>query len=244
MAAYILSDTNIYVGGDNVTTFTGSFSTEMMTTMVDGPVLGGGGFMRRYPGLKASSTQISGFADYDADAIARDFGPAQLGSQQLVTVVPAGVGVAGDVALFGRQLIQNIAVPGGAVGDMASFEMSLESDSAWINGLVAAPMAARTTTANGTILTMTGPTAAQRVYVGVNLIAASGTTPSMTVALQSATLIGFGSPTTRATLTAMTAVGWQFASVAGSITDGFWRATFTITGTTPSLTAAVVVGVA
>ncbi len=243
MAALILSDTRILVGPLDVSTFTGSFSQAGTVNMVEGNVLRGGGFTRMYPGLKSHTTQIDGFGDYDAGAISSTFGPVDLGTQELVSIMPTG-GIAGNAALFGRQLIQNINTPGGAVGEMATFGMALQSDTAWVNGQTADPPTTRTASANGTILTMTGPTASQRMYAGLHVTAASGTTPSLTVTIQSATVIGFGSPTTRLTFTAATTTGWQFISIPGAVTDGFWRAVMTISGTTPSFTSSVVLGVA
>lgn len=242
MPARILSDTRILVGASDVSTFTGSFSQGGTVNMVEGNVLRGGGFTRSYPGLRSFSTQIDGFADYDAGAIASTFTPAQLGSRHLVTILENGGVAAGDVALFGPQLIQSLNVPGGSVGDMASFGMALQSDTAWVNGFVADPVTTRTTTANGPVLTMTGPTASQRAWFGLHVVATSGT-PSVTVTIQSATLLAFGSPTLRATFTAATTPGWQFISIPGAVTDGFWRAVFTISGGTPSVTTSVVAGV-
>jgi hypothetical protein len=42
---------------------------------------------------------------------------------------------------------------------------------------------------------MTGPTATQRVYIGLHTTAASGTTPSQTVTVQSAALAAVAQPT-------------------------------------------------
>jgi hypothetical protein len=244
MAAQVLSDTRLVVGSSDISTFTGSFSHAQSVAMKEANVFGGGRFTRQYPGLKLFTSSFDGFADYDAAGISSAFTPAQLGSQQLVSILPTGGAAAGDVGMFGRQLISNINAPGGTVGEMATFGMACQSDTAWANGLVADPSTTRTTTANGAAFAMTGPTASQRVYAGLHVTAASGTTPSLTVTIQSATLIGFGSPTTRATFTAATTTGWQFISVAGAITDGFWRAVFTISGTTPSFTTTTLLGVA
>lgn len=244
MAAQMLHDSRLVVGSFDISTFTGSYTHQQSVAMVEGNVCGAGGFTRMYPGLKSFTSQFDGFADYAASGISTAFAPSQLGSQQLVSIMPTGGSTAGNVGLFGRQLVQNINAPGGNVGDMATFGMACESDTAWVNGVVADPLTTRTATANGTILAMTGPTASQRLYCGLHVEAASGTTPSLTVTIQSATLVGFGSPTTRATFTAATATGWQFISVAGAITDGFWRAVFTISGTTPSFTTTTLFGVA
>lgn len=244
MTAFVLTDSQVWVGSHNATTFTGSFTVSQQANMVQANVFGGGGFTRSYPGLKTFTTGIEGFADYDAAAINTALG-GDLGNQELVSIAPTGGATAGDPVIFTRGLVQNINTPGGPVGEMASFGMTVESDTAQINGIIAAPLAARTSTGNGTIVAMTGPSAAQRVWLGLHVFSVAGTAnPSMTVALQSAAAVGFASPTTRLTLAAATSAGWQFASTsAGAITDGFWRVTFTISGTNPSFSCAAVLGV-
>jgi hypothetical protein len=243
MAAFVLTNSQILVGSFNATTFTGQYADESSVAMQDANVFGGGGFVRKYPGLKSYTTSLEGFADYAADGISTAFTTAALGSQQLVSIAPTGGATAGDPVMFTRALVDTIDTPGGSVGDMASFAMSFTSDTAKAQGQIAAPLTARTTTANGTILNIAGPTAAQRMYAGLHITAVSGT-PSLTVTIQSAATVGFTSPTTRITFTAATGVGWQFSSVAGAVTDAYWRAVFTISGSTPSLTCAVVLGTA
>lgn len=243
MAAFVLTNSQILVGSFDATSFTGQFDESATVAMQESSTFGGGGYVRKYPGLKSFETSLSGDADYASGGIAAAFTPATLGTQQLVSIQPTGGAVAADPTIFTRGLIDHIAAPTGAIGDMAGFEMSFTSDTAQIGGQVAAPLTARTVTANGTVLTMTGPTATQRIYAGLHITAASGTTPTLDVKIQSATLIGFGSPTDRITFTQANAAGWQFASLAGAVTDGFWRAVFTIAGTTPSFTCAVVLGV-
>jgi hypothetical protein len=152
---------------------------------------------------------------------------------------------AADPAVFGRGLLTSYTPIEGAIGDKASFAMTFRQDLVTVlNGQLASTLAARTSTANGTILTMTGPTASQRLYAGLHITAASGSTPTLDVTIESAALVGFGSPTTRITFTQAAAAGWQFSSVAGAVTDGFWRAVFTIGGSSPSFTVAVFLGVA
>lgn len=244
MAAFVLTSSQIIVGSADITQFTGSYTVGGQVAMQDGTVHGGGGFARKYPGLESHSLSLSGMADYDAGAVSSVFTPAVVGTQYSVAIVPQSTATTGDVALFTRGLLSSVTSPGGNIGDMATFDLAIEGDTALVPGSVLAPLAARTSTANSSVLAMTGPTASQRVYAGLFITAASGTTPSMTVTVQSSTVVGMTSPTTRFTFNAATAAGWQWATpVAGAITDGFWRATFTISGTTPSFTAAVFLGV-
>jgi hypothetical protein len=55
--------------------------------------------------------------------------------------------------------------------------------------------------------------------------------------------VGFGSPTTRLTFNSQTAIGGQVFRIAGPITDTFYRANWTIAGTTPSLLFMSAIGV-
>jgi hypothetical protein len=244
MAAIVLTDTRILVGTTDISSFTGSFDPTSQVAMQETTTFGSGGFVQKLPGLKSFTESFSGNAAYSAGEVSAVFNSSQIGEQHLVTVAPTGGATAGDQASFGRFLIDGINAPGGATGEVATFDMTMTSDTASIEGMIAAPLALRSSTLTGSVLTMTGPTASQRLYVGMNLTAATSTA-TMVVTIQSATLVGFGSPTTRATLTATTAAtpSWQFTSVAGPITDGFWRAVLTYSGS-GNLTSQVVIGVA
>lgn len=245
MAASVLTDSLILAGGTDITLDTGSYTVGGQVAMVDANVHGSGRFRRVLPGNISHTLQVGGTADYDANQVNLAFPPSALGNQYLTTIVPQNTSSTGDVALFSRGLLASMNAPGGARGDLATFDMQIGGDVPLIGGQVLAPLAARTTTGNSSVLALTGPTSAQRLYCGLHITAVSGTaSPTLTVTVQSSTVVGMTSPTTRFTFSAATAAGWQWATpLAGAITDGFYRATFTISGATPSFTAAVVIGV-
>ena len=244
MPAFILTDTRIVVGTTDISQFTGSFTPTSTVVSQPANVFGSGGFTRSLPGLKSFTESFSGFAAYEAGEVAAVFGSAQLGTQQLVTVAPTGGLVAADPVSFGRFIIDNINAPGGSVGDVASFDMSLTSDTASAEGVVASPLTLRTGNFTGAVVAHVGPTATQRMYIGLNVTAATSV-GTLVVTIHSDPVVGFGTATLRATLPATVAAtpGWQFVSVAGAITDGFWRATLTQTGA-GNITSQVVIGVA
>ena len=244
MPAFILTNASIIVGTTDISQFTGSFTPTSSVAMQPATTFSSGGFTQVLPGLKSFTEAFSGLAAYGANEVSAVFNSASLGTQQLVPVAPTGGLVAGDPVSFGRFIIDSINAPGGSIGDVASFDMSMTSDTAAAEGVVASPLTLRTTTFTGAVVAHVGPTAAQRMYIGLNVTAATGV-GTMVVTLESAALVGFGSPTLRATLPATTAAtaGWQFVSVAGAITDGFWRATLTQTGA-GNITSQVVLGVA
>jgi len=106
-----------------------------------------------------------------------------------------------------------------------------------------APVATVTTTANGTTVVAQendfdlGALFGAVVTVVVTA-APTGTTPTLVVNLQDATTVG-GSYTTRGSSTSINAAGTYYFFA--PITDLFYRATWTVGGTTPSFNFAVFV---
>jgi hypothetical protein len=88
--------------------------------------------------------------------------------------------------------------------------------------------------------------ASQKMYAALHVRSVSGTNPTLDVVVQSDT-VGFPSATSRITFSQATATTnrHQFSSVAGAITDDYWRVSYTIGGTgTPTFSFAVTVGIA
>ena len=104
--------------------------------------------------------------------------------------------------------------------------------------------AARTSSSTGTAFQTGAVSATQRVYAALHVLAASGTTPSLTVTVQSDNASNFPSATARVSFAAKTDVGYEWSSTAGAITDDWWRVSYTISGTNPSFLFAVTVGIA
>jgi hypothetical protein len=123
--------------------------------------------------------------------------------------------------------------------------MEWNGDGRAVRGQVLHPSAARTTTASGTAATFTTPTTGQSIWATFHVLALSGTsTPTITFTIQTDDNVGFSSPTTRITSSAFTAIGSQFASVAGPFAgETHIRVAWTISGTTPSMTFFVAAGV-
>lgn len=246
MSAQVITGGEMLVGSLALSPFSGSIAYGGETAMVQSLVHGGGGYVRSYPGLKKFSQQVSGAADYAAGAVSAVLTQSSLGSQTPLAIFPAndGAATAGNPVAFTRALVTSWSSPGGNVGELATFNLTTESDTAQVEGVTAMPLVAYTSTTNGAVQTLAGPTTGKSLYAALFVTSVSGTTPSLTATVQSATLVGFGSPTTRGTFTAATAAGSQWLTpIAGPITDGFWRVVFTITGTTPSFTACAVIGV-
>jgi hypothetical protein len=103
---------------------------------------------------------------------------------------------------------------------------------------------ARTSSSTGTGRQLGAVTAGKSLYAALHVLSVSGTsTPTITVKVQSDDNGSFTTPTDRITFTGATAAGYQWGSVAGAITDDYWRISYTITGSGPSFLFAVTAGI-
>ncbi|MDX2948894.1 hypothetical protein [Streptomyces caniscabiei] len=123
-----------------------------------------------------------------------------------------------------------------AVGEVAPWTGTAKSSWPVARGQFAHPPGtARTATGTGTGLELGAVAAGDRLYAALHVLSVAGTTPSITVRVESDDNSGFSSATTRLTFDAATAAGGQMLRTDGTaITDTWWRLAWTISGTTPS----------
>ena len=101
-----------------------------------------------------------------------------------------------------------------------------------------------TATGNSTGANLGAVGATEKCYVAIHCTSVSGTsTPTITFKLQSDDNSSFTSPTDRITFTGITAIGADFQSVAGAITDTHWRLNYTVSGTNPNFSIHATVGI-
>jgi hypothetical protein len=127
----------------------------------------------------------------------------------------------------------------GAVGDMAGMNISGATAGVMADGVV---MYDDSTASSGnTSGSQVGSVSATRaMFANLHVTAAAGT--SLDVVVQSDDNAGFTSPTNRITFTQATGVTSEHLSVAGAITDDYWRISYTIVG--GSFTFVVAIGAA
>lgn len=197
-------------------------------------------------GLRTGEITGEGFLDYGTspDLIEKILSD-RVGLANIPLSVMAEGGDANERAIFTKALMASIAPVGGPVGEMHRFSLRAQpSKAALVRGTVLAAKAARTTTGNSGTAQQLGAVAAnQRVWAALHVFAAAGTSPTLAVTVRSDDAVGFASPTTRITFTTATGVTSEFLSTVGAITDDFWRVDWTIGGTSPSFTFAVMVGI-
>lgn len=158
------------------------------------------------------------------------------------TAGPVGANV-GDLAWVTRMMRGAYGL-GGPVGDVAPWSADWSGSWPLARGqFLHPPGTARTATGTGTARQLGALSAAQALYVTVHVLSATGTTPSITVAVDSDDAVGMASPTTRATFAAATVRGGQVLRAVGPVTDDWWRVKWTISGTGPSFLFAAAAGI-
>lgn len=135
----------------------------------------------------------------------------------------------------------------GSVGEVSPWMMDAVGTWPLARGVCAHPSGVpRTATGTGTALQLGAIDAdeGQHLYANLHVLSVAGTsTPTITVNIQSDDNSGFTTATTRGSFAAKTAVGGESIRIAGSITDDYWRASWTISGSTPSFLFLVSMGI-
>lgn len=167
---------------------------------------------------------------------------SDLGVERPFSAVPTGA-VEGAAAYFtiGAMALGYTPLEG-AVGELGKWSGQWRSRYPLVRGVLASS-AVVTATGTGTVHQLGAVGAAQRIWCAAHVLSAAGTTPSVTVAVQSDDNSGMTTPTTRATLSAITTRGSATASAVGAITDTYWRASWTVSGTGPVFGLRVLLGI-
>jgi hypothetical protein len=228
MSVFVLSDGAAYLGSAVISPYLdGIAETTGEAQMVEYKRLDGGGFKHFKPSLATFRTRLAGAVGFDTGEIGATLIAAR-NQQYGLSIVPqrGSAQTVGDPAIIHRGLVSSVKTPSGATGDLARHEFAMTSDLIQTVGVVGAPLASRTGSSAFAEVAMTGPTATQSMYLAVHVTVAAGT--NLTVILQSDDNAGFNTPTDRITSATVSATGWQFLSVAGSLTsETHWRISYT-----------------
>lgn len=244
MAVLALTNAKILAGQADLSAYANSVQISAETDALDSTTFGSSGYKSFVGGLAKVDINVKGLwqatdGGYPDDRLFTDLGVAAVP----MTISPTGATV-GDIAYF-TKVLRPSYMAGGQVGELMAFESRATGDgTALIRGAVTDNQA-RTSTSTSTIVSLTAPTATTRVYAAIHVLAVSGTaSPTLTATLQGDNAVGFPSPATVATGSAITAVGSQW--IAGSYgvnADSYFRLSYVISGTNPSFTVVAVIGV-
>jgi hypothetical protein len=227
-------------GGYELTSVAQECTINASRARIDATTMASNGWEESIAGLKSTKASLSGFLDYGTTGATDLAQFAAIGaSASDLMILPTG-GADASVG-FIASAIRGSYEAGGKVGDAAGLGIEWNGTGMASRGTVL-KNGIITATGTGTIMQLGAITAGQTAMIQIQTTAVSGTTPSMTVIVQSASLVGFGSPTTRATFSAQTGIGSQTLYISTPVTDQFWRVSYTISGTSPSFTTAIVMG--
>lgn len=241
MAPIILKNAKLYLGGFNLSGDLNQMALNYGVDMLEVTTFNDAA-KRRIAGLFDVSADLQGFyqAGTNPDLVDKILWDKLALQDEIMTICPT-TGAAGEVAYF-TKVIEATYTPGGSVGEVFPFSVEAQGAERLVRGIVA-ETGVKTATVTGTARNLGAVTASQKLYAAMHVIAASGTTPTLGVTIESDDASGFASPVTRITFAQATAIGAQWKEVAGAITDTWYRPVITIAGTTPSFTIALLLGI-
>jgi hypothetical protein len=193
---------------------------------------------RRVCGLLDTSISAEGFFDPAKDAGLFDF----IASGEKIIAVSAAAGIAGDLVYFAKCQTAEYTPMEGAIGELAAFRLSGQGSGPLIRGQVL-ERGEKTATAPGTAANIGAVLATQKVYACLQVLAVSGTNPTLDLEIQSDDAQAMSSPIDRITFDQMTEVGAQWKELAGPVADTWWRVNYTLGGIDPSFVIAVLIGI-
>lgn len=241
MAKFVLRDIKICYGGRDLSGELSSLNMEYTAETPDATVLSDI-TRRRLPGLLSINSNHNGWWDSVSatDSLDKDLFD-QVGANPLLISAAPNAGAQGEPSYSWQALTAEYS-PGATVGEVFAFTFNTMGDSRLIRGTVL-ESGTFGVTADGDAAQLGAAATTDTIYSAFHVIAASGTAPTLDVVLESDDDSGFPSAVTRITHTQFTGVGAELLTLAGPVTDDWWRYTLTIADTIPSFTVFGAVGI-
>jgi hypothetical protein len=244
MAVQAWTDVLIAVNDLNISGFGKSFSLDMQAAPLDTTSLATTGYTSSIAGLKSGSFSMDLMADFAEDSV-DEVAFAALGASNTVKSIVIG-SADGSKAYLSSGVVANYTAISGNVGELAMSNLSAQTSGVIARGKLLHPTTARTSSSTGTGRQLGAVAAGKRMYAALHVFTVSGTSPTLDVIVQSDDNAGFTTPTSRITFSQANATTnrAQFSSVAGAITDDYWRVSWTIGGSsTPTFAFIVTAGI-
>jgi hypothetical protein len=240
MAATVLTDMLVTVNGADLSGQSNKMEITGSVDELDATTFASQGFKEVVGGLKSHEFTIEGLWAAGDNAQPDDRLWTDLGASAAWTAAVSQS--TGSVAYFGN-VLSGMHKVGGDIGTVAPFSAKGVGNGRAIRGELLHPAStARTTTGSTTGVQLGDLDAAESMFCALQVCSVAGTTPTLVVKLQSAATQG-GSYTDRITFSSANSVSSQLSSVAGAVTDTWWRVNYTIAGTEPSFLFAVAAGI-
>ncbi|MFJ8818208.1 hypothetical protein [Amycolatopsis thermoflava] len=243
MSKFVLTNARLFTGGADMTSNNNKLEIAAEVEDKDTTSFGSGGWKEVIAGL--ASTEVNAEGQWEAGDPSKvdDNRWSMLGGLGPWSMAPAGAAV-GALAYLTNALQGSYSL-GGEVGEVAPWTAKAVSSWPLVRGQIAHdPGTARTATGTGTGAQLGAVPTGKQLYAALHVLSVAGTTPSITVEIESDDAAGFASPTSRLSFDPATAAGGQIKRVAGAITDTWWRPKWTVSGTAPSFLFVVSFGIA
>lgn len=237
MSAEILTQAALWIAQHDVRSSMNNIALQSSYETKDCTCFGQGA--RSYAlGLPRTSFSAAGYPT--SDAVDKAF--FDLAGQSELPITIGKERAEGAVAYVGKILDAKYS-SNFSVSEVRAFDTSGElSSRSFGRGRILTIAAGASATANGAGLQLRGISVTRKAFAALHVTAAGGATPTLDVIIQSDDNAGFTTPTTRATFSQLAVVGSQMVEIDGAITDDYWRARYTIGGSTPSFDFAVSLG--
>lgn len=240
MSTKVWTNARFFMGGYELSGIQNRFGIDYGAEMLDKTVFDGTNTRCYKPGLKTVALTGGGFWDdaYD-EALFNRISAAR----EVVTLAPDGQAV-GDVAFMVRGVSGAYNPISGGVGELLGFEIDFKAAQERLVRGVVADLGTKTASADAAGVELGALSATQTLVATLHVVGpVEGTTPTLDVVIESDVDDTFASATSRVTFTQATAIGGQWGTVAGAVTDTWWRASVTVGGTDPSFPVFVSFGI-
>jgi hypothetical protein len=244
MAIQFWKDMSILVGGYELAGQGKNVNLTVDVSPLDTTALSTTGWVTVIGGLKTATVDLSLMTELSATGHELD-AFTNLG----VADVPHSIvsnSADGSTAYLMRGIPLSYTPFEGNVGELAMTRISGKSSTGpMARGALLHPgSASRTSSSTGTGRQLGAVSSTKTMYAALHVLSVSGTNPTLDVIVQSDDNAGFTTATSRITFTQRTTAGtYAWGSVAGPVTDDYWRVSYTIGGTaTPTFAFAVTAG--
>jgi len=242
MATTILTDCKVYVGGYDLSTAHNKLGLDYAAEAVDDTSFGMAARSSK-GGLKTVKVVNEGWADYGA-VLADELLFAEVGQVDRVMSIAPLVGADAEAAYFFKAA-QLAYKPGAQVGALMKFTFDAAGrGDGLIRGTILHPATtARAASGNGVARQLGAVVVGKKLYAALHVLQVANPADTLVVKVQSDDAVGFPSSADRIAFASASAVGAQYSSIAGPITDDWFRINYTITGGAPSFKFIVTVGI-
>lgn len=224
MATFFWNTPELAHGASRLSCSANSVDVSTGVAILDATTFCSDGWEEKVPGLRTASVQIGGFwelTNIDAQVA------AQLGTTGPTTV--AQDHDEGSVAFLHQALISTHR-HGGDVAGLATRDLDLTGTGPLVRGVLLAPATSdRTSSGTSTGVQQGSASASQTAYAALHVVE-SDDTGTLDVKIVSDDNSGFSSATDRISFTQASGVTSQWSSLAGAVSDDYWRVEWTIAG--------------